>query len=70
MKRSNRILQAAMLMAMLMAISGSAAAFDHLEITVVNPHMVAGNPAVTVRTGFSVQVRAVNGDGSTDTNAE
>ena len=49
--------------------AGSAQAFDHLEITVVNPHVVAGRPAVTVETAFSVNVRAVNADGSTDINA-
>jgi hypothetical protein len=48
---------------------GNALAFDHLEITVVNPHVVAGRPAVTVETDFSVNVRAVNADGSTDVNA-
>ena len=47
----------------------AALAFDHLEITVVNPHLVAGRPAVTVETDFSVNVRAVNGDGSTDVTA-
>ncbi len=49
--------------------AGDAAAFDHLEITVVNPHVVAGRPAVTVETDFSVNVRAVNTDGTTDVNA-
>ncbi len=33
--------------------AGDALAFDHLEITVVNPHVVAGRPAVTVETDFS-----------------
>jgi hypothetical protein len=65
-----RNLRAAALVALLLTLTGSATAFDHLEITVVNPHMVAGNPAVTVRTDFSVQVRAVNADGSTDPNAD
>jgi FlgD Ig-like domain len=51
-------------------LAGSGAfAFDHLEITVVNPHLVAGHPAVTVETDFSVNVRAVNADGSTDVTA-
>ncbi len=52
-----------------MGIFDSAFAFDHLEITVVNPHMVGGHPAVTVETNFSVNVRAVNSDGTTDVNA-
>ena len=46
-----------------------ALAFDHLEITVVNPHIVAGHPAATVERAFSVNVRAVNQDGSTDVTA-
>ncbi len=50
-------------------MASSALAFDHLELTVVSPHMVGGFPAVTVETDFSVNVRAVNGDGSTDVNA-
>lgn len=56
----------------LVAASGAtdALAFDYLEITVVNPHMVAGRPAVTVETDFSVNVRAVNNDGTTDLNAD
>jgi len=51
------------------AVATDALAFDHLEITVVNPHVVAGRPAVTVETDFSVNVRAVNADGTTDVNA-
>jgi len=70
MKRSNRILKLATLVTLTVGLAGTAAAFDHLEITVVNPHLVAGRPAVTVRMPFSVQVRAVNADGSTDTNAD
>ena len=50
-------------------VSSGAFAFDHLEITVVNPHLVAGRPAVTVETDFSVNVRAVNADGTTDVTA-
>ncbi len=50
--------------------ANNALAFDYLEITVVNPHVVAGRPAVTVETDFSVNVRAVNADGSTDVNAD
>ena len=57
-------------LALLVALATSAQAFDHLEISVVNPHMVSGRPAVTVRTTFSVHVRAVNGDGTTDTTAD
>lgn len=49
--------------------SGSARAFDHLEITLVHPVVVNGYPAVTVETEFSVNVRAVNADGTTDPNA-
>ena len=56
-----------LVMAALWAIP--ALAFDHLEITVVNPHLVGGHPAVTVETPFSVNVRAVNADGTTDVNA-
>jgi len=52
-----------------LGMAGSVLAFDHLEITVVNPHVVDGFPAVTVETDFSVNVRAVNADGSTDLNA-
>jgi hypothetical protein len=52
-----------------LGLTASAFAFDHLEITVVNPHVVAGFPSVSVQTDFSVNVRAVNSDGSTDVNA-
>ncbi len=52
-----------------LAFATSSFAFDHLEITVVNPHVVGGHPAVTVETNFSVNVRAVNANGSTDVNA-
>jgi len=54
----------------LLACTGTAAAFDHLEITVVNPHWVEGRPAVTVNLPFSVNVRAVRSDGTTDPNAD
>ena len=53
-----------------LSIPGLASAFDHLEITVVNPQIVQGRPAVTVQVGFSVRVRAVNADGSTDVAAD
>ncbi len=49
---------------------GAALAFDHLEITVINPEIVEGRPSVTVFEYFDVLVRAVNGDGSTDTSAD
>jgi len=70
MKPNSRILRVAAVLAALCALAGAATAFDHLEITVVNPHLVAGRPAVTVNTPFSVQVRAVNADGTTDPNAD
>ncbi len=54
---------------LIMGFASGSFAFDHLEITVVNPYVVAGNPSVTVETDFSVNVRAVNSDGSTDVNA-
>ena len=60
---------ATMVLASGLLASSGALAFDHLEITVVNPHLVAGRPAVTVETDFSVNVRAVNADGSTDVTA-
>lgn len=47
-----------------------ALAFDALEITVVSPQIVNGRPAVTVDVPFSVRVRAVNNDGSTDPAAD
>ena len=47
-----------------------AAAFERLEIEVINPQIVQGRPAVTVGVPFSVRVRAVNADNSTDTNAD
>jgi len=62
----NKNLIVAMVAAVVCGFSGGALAFDHLEITVVNPHMVDGLPAATVETGFSVNVRAANADGSTD----
>ena len=70
--RMKKISVPALAILALVAASGAtdALAFDHLEITVVNPHMVAGRPAVTVETDFSVNVRAVNGDGTTDLNAD
>ncbi len=51
-------------------VANVAVAFDHLEITVVNPQIVQGRPAVTAQVGFSVRVRAANADGSTDTAAD
>ncbi len=65
-----RVLAGVVAGAILVVAPLGALAFDHLEITVVNPHMVNGNPAATVDTDFSVHVRAVNADGSTDINAD
>jgi hypothetical protein len=62
--------KALIIIALASLLASTALAFDHLEITVVNPHLVAGRPAVTVNEPFSVHVRAVNGDGSTDTTAD
>jgi len=59
-----------LLTALVMSLPGLAAAFDHLEITVMNPVIVDGYPSVSVEESFDVQVRAVNGDGSTDTAAD
>jgi len=71
MNRTNFIRKNLAAMIMVAGILGpsGALAFDHLEITVVNPFLVAGRPAVTVETDFSVNVRAVNSDGSTDVTA-
>ena len=71
MMRTSRINKEILILTAVLALcgAGDAWAFDHLEITVVNPHVVAGRPAVTVATDFSVNVRAVNSDGSTDVNA-
>ena len=55
---------------LLLSAASPAAAFERLEIEVINPQIVQGRPAVTVDVGFSVRVRAVNADGSTDTNAD
>lgn len=65
-KKTNSVL---VILVMMVLGALPALAFDHLEITVVYPHLVGGHPAVTVETPFSVNVRAVNGDGSTDVNA-
>ena len=72
MSRIKRISVLTLVMTALVTMGAAkdALAFDHLEITVVNPHVVAGRPAVTVETDFSVNVRAVNSDGSTDVNAD
>lgn len=63
----NRIIATVLMLA---ALPGVAAAFDHLELTVVDPIVVDGNPAATAGAGFSVRVRAVNADGTTDTAAD
>ncbi|MDY0109759.1 MAG: hypothetical protein RBT60_07460 [Candidatus Krumholzibacteria bacterium] len=70
MKQRTWILRSALVGALLCGLAGVAAAFDHLEITVVNPHIVQGRPAVTRGLTFSVHVRAVNADGTTDTAAD
>ncbi|MBU1674270.1 hypothetical protein KKA85_00640, partial [bacterium] len=54
----------------LLIAPGAAQAFDHLEITVISPEIVEGRPSVTIYEQFDVLVRAVNGDGSTDTDAD
>jgi len=66
MKRSISKATCVLVLVLVAALPTAAQAFDHLEITVVNPHVVNGFPAVTVETDFSVHVRAVNSDGSTD----
>lgn len=67
-KRSQQLIAVGAL-ALLIA-PGAAQALDHLEVTIVSPEIVEGRPAVTVYENFSVLVRAVNGDGSTDTDAD
>ncbi len=54
----------------LLIVPGAAQAFDHLEVSVISPEIVEGGPSVTVYEYFDVLVRAVNGDGSTDTEAD
>ena len=62
---------ATVLAAGLLALAPTVAqAFDHLEISVINPEIVDGRPAVTIYEQFSVLVRAVNADGTTDTAAD
>jgi len=71
MNRTSVFVPLAALVALLVCLApATALAFDHLEITVVNPYVVDGHPAVTVETDFSVQVRAVNADGTTDVFAD
>ncbi len=55
---------------MLLIAAERASAFDRLEVEVVNPQLVQGRPAVTTQVSFSVRVRAVNADGSTDLTAD
>ena len=71
MKRTQTFWKTMLAMTLVAALvpATEALAFDHLEITVVNPNLVAGRPAVTVEKPFSVNVRAVNPDGSTDVTA-
>ena len=70
MQRHNIFPISAFALSILLGMPGLVLAFDHLEVEVVNPHMVNGRPAVTVQIDFSVRVRAVNADGSTDVNAD
>ncbi len=69
MIRNNAWLVAAALV-LAMIVPQTAYAFDYLEITVVNPQIVQGRPAVTVEVAYSVRVRAVNANGTTDTTAD
>ncbi|MDO9171348.1 MAG: FlgD immunoglobulin-like domain containing protein [bacterium] len=55
---------------LLALVPAVAQAFDHLEISVINPEIVDGRPSVTIYEQFSVLVRAVNADGTTDTAAD
>ena len=64
------LVKTAPLLILICGLPGLVMAFDHLEIEVVNPHLVGGDPAVTVQVDFSVRVRAVNADGSTDVTAD
>jgi len=71
MKNALRALATGLLSATCLLISATdALAFERLEITVLNPQIVEGRPAATVGVPFSVRVRAVNADGTTDTNAD
>lgn len=54
----------------LLMIPGVAAAFDHLEVTVVNPRIAQGLPSATVDVPISIRVRAVNANGTTDLTAD
>ncbi|MBN2172300.1 MAG: hypothetical protein JW819_13355, partial [Candidatus Krumholzibacteriota bacterium] len=47
--------------------AGAGRAWDYTELTVIDPVMVDGNPAVTVGQGFSVRVRTMNDGGTVDT---
>ncbi len=68
--KTTHALRALATILLLAALPGFASAFDHLELTVVDPIVVDGYPAATTEFGFSVRVRAVNADGSTDTAAD
>ncbi len=70
LRHLNLIFRIACFLALIGCLPATALAFDHLEITVVNPHIVAGRPAVTVQVAFSARVRAVNADGTTDLTAD
>jgi hypothetical protein len=58
------------LSSLFLMVASSAFAFDHLEITVVNPRLAQGLPSATVDVPISVRVRAVNADNSTDLTAD
>ena len=47
--------------------AGAVRAWDYTELTVIDPVMVDGNPAVTVGQGISVRVRTMNDGGTVDT---
>lgn len=55
---------------LLLLVASNALAFDHLEITVVNPRIAQGLPSATVDVPISVRVRAVNANNSTDLTAD
>ena len=69
MQRSS-LIRIPLMLLVLGAMASPAMAFERLEIEVVNPQIVNGRPAVTAQVDFSVRVRAVNADGSTDPTAD
>ncbi len=70
MNRRNRSTTLLTALLIVLGVAPAAVAFDHLEISVIDPVIVEGYPAVTVQQTFSVLVRAVNADGTTDTAAD